>query len=83
MSNSRKILEAIAAGKGPEHYLIALGCAGWGPGQLEWEINQNAWLTSPCELDLIFRLAVEERWQTAIQRIGIDLDFLSDTAGHA
>lgn len=83
MSNSRQILEAIAAGKGPKDYLVALGCAGWGPGQLEWEIGQNAWLTSPCQKDLIFRLPVEERWEAAIQRLGIDLDLLSDTAGHA
>ena len=83
MSNSRQILEAIAAGNGPGDYLIALGCAGWGPGQLEWEISQNAWLTSPCQHDLIFTLPVEERWQAAIQRLGIDLDLLSDSVGHA
>jgi putative transcriptional regulator len=83
MSNSRQILEAIAGGKGPVDYLIALGCAGWGPGQLEWEIGQNAWLTCPCEPELIFRAPVEERWQVAIRRLGIDLDLLSDTAGHA
>lgn len=83
MSNSRKILEAIAAGTGPADVLIALGCAGWGPGQLEWEIGQNAWLTSPCQIDLIFHLPVDERWQTAIERLGIDLNLLSDTAGHA
>ena len=83
LSNSRSILEAIASGKGPDSYLISLGCAGWGPGQLEWEMAQNAWLTSPCALDIIFKIPIEIRWEEAIRRLGIDPDLLSDTAGHA
>ena len=83
MSNSRDILEAIAMGEGPQHYLIALGCAGWGPGQLEWEISQNAWLTSPCTEDIIFTISMEDRWETAIKRLGIDPDLLTNAAGHA
>ena len=70
LSNSRSILEAIASGKGPDSYLISLGCAGWGPGQLEWEMAQNAWLTSPCALDIIFKVPIEMRWEEAIRRLG-------------
>ena len=83
LGNSKAMLEAIAMGKGPKSCLIALGCAGWGPGQLEWELMQNAWLTLPCCLDLIFDLPVKERWETAIRRLGIDPDMITETAGNA
>lgn len=83
LSNSRAVLEAIALDKGPGAFLIALGCAGWGPGQLEWELMQNAWLTLPCTHDLIFDLPVEDRWQCAIQRLGIDPDLMTETVGNA
>jgi putative transcriptional regulator len=83
LGNSRSILEAIAMDRGPEAFLIALGCAGWGPGQLEWEMMQNAWLTLPCAQDIIFHLPVEERWQSAMQRLGIDPDLIVETAGNA
>ena len=83
LSNSREILEAIGMGNGPRAYLIALGCAGWGPGQLEWEMMQNAWLTLPCAHDIIFELPVEERWDRAIKRLGIDPDLIVETAGRA
>jgi putative transcriptional regulator len=83
LSNSKYILEAIAQGRGPAAYLISLGCAGWGPGQLEFELGQNVWLTGPFTSDLIFRIPIEERWEAAIKRIGIDPALLSNTAGHA
>jgi putative transcriptional regulator len=83
LGNSRSILSAIAKGQGPEAFLIALGCAGWGPGQLEWEMMQNAWLTLPCCQDIIFELPVEERWQSAMKRLGIDPDLIVETAGNA
>lgn len=83
LSNSRAILEAIAQQRGPSSFIISLGCAGWGPGQLEWELRQNAWLTGPCSHDIIFRLPVEMRWEKAIKQLGIDPDLLSETAGHA
>ena len=83
LSNSRSILEAISLGKGPRNFLIALGCAGWGPGQLEWEMMQNAWLTLPCTHDILFELPLEERWDSAIRRLGIDPDLIIDTAGNA
>ena len=83
LSNSRHLLEAIARGQGPSSYMISLGCAGWSPGQLEWELGQNAWLVSPCSEDIIFNLPPAERWESAIKRLGIDPHQLSGTAGHA
>jgi putative transcriptional regulator len=83
MSNTIDILSALSRGKGPESFVISLGCAGWGPGQLENEIKQNAWLTSSVFVEIIFDTPVELRWQTAVERMGIDPSLLSDTAGHA
>ncbi len=83
MSNSMDIMRAIAGGSGPEWAAICLGCAGWGPMQLEGEIQQNAWLTGPVDAALIFEMSVESRWEAALRGIGIDPALLSDTAGHA
>jgi putative transcriptional regulator len=83
LSNTRDILEAIAAGRGPESFLISLGCAGWGPGQLESEIKENAWLTQPVFEENIFRMPVDVRWAEALRKMGVDPALLSDTAGHA
>ncbi|MCU0538425.1 MAG: YqgE/AlgH family protein [Desulfobacterales bacterium] len=83
LSTTRDILEAIAAGRGPAAFLINLGCAGWGPGQLEMEIRENAWLTHPVFDENIFVLPVAERWEAGMRRIGISPTRLSDTAGHA
>ncbi|QTA93623.1 UPF0301 [Desulfonema magnum] len=83
LSNTRDILEAIAMGGGPESLIIALGCAGWGPYQLESEIRQNSWLTSPVSEDIIFDISVDVRWKEAVRKMGIDPDLLSDTAGNA
>ena len=83
MSNSKAILEAIALGQGPEDYFIALGCAGWGPGQLEWELGQNAWLTGDINPELLFKTPVDNRWRHAIEQLGIDPALLIDQAGHA
>lgn len=83
MSNTLDILEAIATNQGPEFYLIALGCAGWGQGQLESEIKSNAWLTCPIVDEIVFDVAVDRRWTEAVKRMGIDLSLLSDSAGHA
>lgn len=83
LSNSREILEAIAMGQGPRHFIIALGCAGWAPGQLDWELSQNAWLVMPYRNDVLFELPVEIRWDRAIRHLGIDPQLISNTAGHA
>jgi len=83
LSNTRDILTSISRGKGPEKVIIALGCAGWGPGQLESEIIQNAWLTGPISDDVIFDVPENERWNAAVKKMGIDPALLSHTAGHA
>lgn len=83
LSNSRDILADIASGNGPHDYLVALGCAGWAPGQLEWELSQNAWLTVPYHHDIIFDIPVDTRWERAVKLLGIDPNLLSDAIGHA
>jgi putative transcriptional regulator len=83
MSNTKDVIESIALGKGPESFIITLGCAGWGPGQLEAEIKENAWLTFPIFEENIFEMPVETRWEGAVKKMGINPTFLSDTAGHA
>lgn len=83
LTTSEDILLAIAKGKGPENALVALGYAGWGAGQLEQELSQNAWLTVPYEADIIFDTPVEQRWQSAATKIGIDLHLISNQTGHA
>ncbi|MCP1675135.1 putative transcriptional regulator [Natronocella acetinitrilica] len=83
ISTSRDILAAIAAGEGPEHYLVALGYAGWGGGQLEEEMAQNAWLSGPADPAIIFQRSNDERWQAAASLLGVDLRLLSSDAGHA
>ncbi len=77
------ILKAIAKGKGPRHALLALGYAGWAPGQLENEIQENGWLHCPADADLIFGRNVEDKYERALQKLGIDLAMLSNEAGHA
>lgn len=83
VTTSLDILEAIAADKGPVHSLIALGYAGWGAGQLEQELAQNAWLSGPAESNIIFSRASQERWQAAADLLGVDINLLSSDAGHA
>ena len=83
ITTSKDILEALAMGKGPDKKLIALGYAGWGEGQLEQEILDNSWLTGPARPEILFDLPVEDRWQQAASDIGVDLNLLSTSSGHA
>lgn len=83
MSNTMDIITAIAAGDGPEAFIISLGCAGWGPGQLEGEITQNAWLTCPVRDAIIFSEPIESRWVKTVKLMGIDPALLSNMPGHA
>ena len=77
------ILRAIAKGTGPKHAILALGYAGWAPGQLETEIQDNGWLHCDADPDLIFGGDVEEKYARALRKIGIDPGMLSNEAGHA
>ena len=77
------ILKAIASGDGPKHAILALGYAGWAPGQLENEIQENGWLHCDADPDLIFGDDIEEKYARALRKIGIDPGMLSNEAGHA
>ena len=83
VTTSRDVLEAIARGEGPQHVAVALGCAGWGAGQLESELIDNSWLTAPADSELLFALPLEVRWQAAAARIGVDMSRMADYSGHA
>lgn len=77
------ILKDIAEGRGPRHALLALGYAGWGAGQLDGEIQQNAWLNVSADEDLIFDGDLEHKWERSIAKLGVDVSLLSGDAGHA
>ena len=83
LTASKDILTALAEGKGPTHYLVALGYAGWGQDQLEQEIADNAWLTVPADQQILFHTPCDQRWSAAARNLGIDLNLISNTAGHA
>jgi putative transcriptional regulator len=77
------ILRAIGCGKGPRRSLLALGYAGWGPGQLDAEMQENGWLHVPADEGIIFDDEVSDKWQRALGKLGIDPLSLSGDAGHA
>ncbi|WP_404380858.1 YqgE/AlgH family protein [Caenispirillum salinarum] len=77
------VLKDIAKGSGPRRRLMVLGYAGWGSGQLDEELKENAWLICPPDEKLLFGEDNEAKWNTAMKLMGIDMSRLSDTAGHA
>ena len=83
LSNSRDVLEALAEGQPPETHLTLLGHAGWAPGQLEMEIASNAWLTSPADLQIIFRTPLPDRRKAVGHLLGIDLALMVGHSGRA
>ena len=83
VTTSRDVLAAIAAGKGPQHFLVALGYAGWGDGQLESEMRQNAWLSVPADKGILFESALQNRWEKAVGILGININDLHGVGGHA
>ncbi len=83
LTTTLDVLRAIADGRGPRKSLMALGYSGWGPGQLEQEIQSNGWLTCDADERLLFDEDFSHRYEAAMQRIGIDPRMLSSTAGHA
>lgn len=80
---SRDIIDAIASGDGPQKTLVALGYAGWEPGQLEDEMLANSWLNVPATTDIVFDMPFADRWSAAAKSLGIDISRMSSDAGHA
>jgi len=83
LTASRDIIAAMAEGRGPKKYLVALGYAGWGEGQLEAEIAANSWLTVPASKHVLFDTPFDQRWTAAAQGLGIDVNLITSVAGHA
>lgn len=83
LSSSRDVLEALACGEEPEEHLVLLGHAGWGPGQLEDEITDNAWLTCEADTHIIFNTPVAQMRAAAAGLIGVDLNLIVGQPGHA
>lgn len=77
------ILRAIAGGEGPEKHLLALGYAGWGPGQLDGEIQANGWLHAPADEAILFDHDLSTKWERSIAKLGVSPAMLSGDAGHA
>lgn len=84
MTTSKDVLEAMAAGAGPRRVFVSLGYASWGQGQLESELAENAWLTVPADIEIIFEAPVAERYDRAMALLGLQQPWmLSPDAGHA
>jgi putative transcriptional regulator len=83
LTTSRDILAAMARGEGPARAVIALGYAGWGEGQLESELQDNAWLAVGADRAIVFETPLEQRWSSAARLMGVDVTLLTDYAGHA
>ena len=81
MRNS--VNRAIADGRGPKHAMLALGYAGWGPGQLDAEMQANGWLNAPADDGLLYDRDLDTKWERAIAKLGVSLSMLSGEAGHA
>jgi putative transcriptional regulator len=83
LTASLDVLKAIAEGGGPREGILALGYAGWGPGQLDAEIQQNAWLSAPADETIVFDGDNDTKWRRAFGTLNIDPLLLSDAAGHS
>ena len=83
LTTSNDIISAMAKEEGPKDYLITLGYAGWGAGQLEAEIRENSWLSCESDPEIIFQTNPDQRWEAAASLIGIDIHQLTGEAGHA
>ena len=83
LTGTRDMIEAMAQGVGPKSAFLAMGYAGWGAGQLEQELKQNAWLTGSSNHDLIFGEDHEVKWEMALMHAGVDPRLLTPPVGHA
>ncbi len=83
LTSTLDVLKDIAAGKGPQRWLAALGYTGWGAGQLDGEMTRHGWLAAPGDPDLVFETAIDQRWPAAFAGLGIAVGQLSAVAGRA
>jgi putative transcriptional regulator len=83
ITTSKDILMALGTEKAPDQFMVTLGYAGWEAGQLESELQNNSWLTIDADSDILFNTPIEQRWQKATQKLGIDIAHLSSDIGHA
>ncbi|WP_296509783.1 YqgE/AlgH family protein [Rhodoferax sp.] len=83
MTTSRDVLEALSMGSGPKRVLVTLGYAAWGEGQLETELGENSWLTTPADQTIIFDTPVEQRYDRALGLLGLQAWMISPQVGHA
>jgi len=83
ITTSKDILLALGTHEEPEKFIVTLGYASWGPGQLEQELQANSWLTTPADSTILFNTPIELRWKKATEKLGIDVAHLSSDVGHA
>ena len=83
LTGTLDILRAIAEGRGPKHWLSALGYAGWSPGQLDAEMTRHGWFTADGDTEILFETDAEDRWAESYRRAGVDPALLAHDAGHA
>ena len=83
ITTSKDILLSLGTKAAPDNYMVTLGYAGWGPGQLEEELKANSWLTTPADSDILFNTPIEQRWKKATEKLGIDIAHLSSDIGHS
>ena len=83
ITTSKDILLSLGTKEAPDNYMVTLGYAGWGPGQLEEELKANSWLTTPADADILFNTPIEQRWKKATEKLGIDIAHLSSDVGHS
>ncbi|MEI7950616.1 MAG: YqgE/AlgH family protein [Gammaproteobacteria bacterium] len=83
LTTSKEILEAIGHNDGPEHYLVALGCSGWNPGQLEKEITENSWFTCPASSDILFSTDFANKPNMAAATLGFTMAQLTSDVGYS
>jgi len=83
VTTSKDILSVIGNSKGPERSIIALGYAGWEAGQLEQELQDNAWLTLQADPEILFDTPIHKKWQASVNKLGVDVWQLTQQAGHA
>lgn len=83
LTGSKDILPDMAQGAGPEKVVMSLGYAGWAPGQLENEVKENSWFTTPVDYEILFNPDIENKWQQSAKLLGINTSQFSHQVGHA